>query len=277
MVARLGLTAPIDPLKVVASERPFLVAGGRDFGSRFDGKLKYNRPKNRFLLMFNTKHDTGLPPGHHHPRTRFSIGHDLGHYFIEAHHQYLRRGGKAHPSSSEFRTEVQMEREADAFAAGLLLPTQLVRPVVTRKELTPAWLDAIAGGFQTSLVSTAIRAVRLSDDPCAVAGIRDGQIAWMFPSERLIEANCYPGKRKLESSFAQQQWQAFAAGTTDRASEDGKARHWFEMYKREDDLYEVYVTEHCLPVRVMDTLVVLLTLDDEDLFSEDEEEDEDDS
>jgi IrrE N-terminal-like domain len=123
LVIRLGLAVPIDPFKVIASETPFLVAGGRDFGSRFDGKLKYNREKNRFLLLFNTKYDAGQPPGKHHPRTRFSIAHELGHYFNEAHYDYLRRGGKPHPSSSEYRTNVQMEREADAFAASLLLPT----------------------------------------------------------------------------------------------------------------------------------------------------------
>jgi IrrE N-terminal-like domain len=273
LVTRLGLTVPIDPFKVIASEAPFLVAGGRDFGGRFDGKLKYNREKNRFLLLFNTKYDAGLPPGTHHPRTRFSIAHELGHYFNDAHHDYLLRGGKPHPSSSEYRTNVQMEREADAFAASLLLPTQFAGPVVNKHELTLERLDAIAGDFQASLVSTAIRAVRLSGDPCAVAGLRDGEIAWMFPSDRLIEARCYPGKQALESAFAQSRWKAFAASDNARASRDGMLRHWFQLFGREEELHDVEVTEQFLPVRVMDTLVVLLTMDDGDLFRDEEEED----
>lgn len=276
LVVRLGLTAPIDPLRVAESEREFLRFGGRNFGNRFDGKLKYNREKNRFLLLFNTKYDASMPEGRHHPRTRFSIAHELGHYFIPHHHKYLRRGGKPHPSNSEFRTEVEMEREADAFAASLLLPTHLAKPVINKSELTLERLDGVAEDFQTSLVCTAIRAAELSDDPCAVAGIRDGQIAWMYPSERLIEAGCYPGKRKLESPYAQEQWMAFTAGNEERASEDGKARHWFQMFGRDEELHDVYIAEQFLPVQIMDTLVVLLTLDDDDLFSDDDEEEEDD-
>jgi hypothetical protein len=42
-----------------------------------------------------------------------------------------------------------------------------------------------------------IRGVRLSELPCGVAGLRDGRIAWMFPSKSLIEAGCYPGKGQV--------------------------------------------------------------------------------
>ena len=45
LVARLELARPIDPLKVVASEHPLLLAGGRDFKDGFDGKLKFNKQK----------------------------------------------------------------------------------------------------------------------------------------------------------------------------------------------------------------------------------------
>lgn len=154
------------------------------------------------------------------------------------------------------------------------MPGYLARPVVNRKELTLERLDEIASTFETSLVSTAIRTVRLSDYPCAVAGIRDRRIAWMFASDRLVEASCYPGKRVLESSTAQRQWQNFIGGSADRASADGMARHWFEMYEREDELHHLYVTEEFLPVQVMNTLVVLLTVDEDDLLKIDEVEDE---
>lgn len=276
LVIRLGLSVPIDPFKVIESEYPFLKAGGRDFRNRFDGKLKFNKASNTFLLFFNTKYDVGLADGEHHPRTRFSIAHELGHYFIAHHYKYLRHGGKPHPSSGEFRTNVEMEREADAFAASLLLPTHLVEPEGDKAELSFTRIDEIARQYNTSLVSTAIRAVRLSRDPCAVAGLRGGRIEWMFRSERLIEGGCYPGKRKIESSFAQQQWKAFEGGGGDRAEQDGKARHWFEMYSRSDELHDLWVTEHFLPVQSMDTLIVLLTMDDGDLFRSDDDDEEDD-
>jgi hypothetical protein len=98
----------------------------------------------------------------------------------------------------------------------------------------------------------------------------------MFPSDRLIEASCYPGKRVLESPEAQQQWKKLVGGAVNRDSADGMARHWFEMYDRGDELHGVYVTQEFLPVQVMNTLVVLLTLDEDDLFKDDDDDDDDD-
>src|SRR5271166_3114061 len=82
MAEHFELVAPIDPLEVVRREHRMLVAGGGDFSNRFDGKLKYNKEKRKFVLLFNTKYDVTMPAGRHHPRTRFSICHELGHYFI---------------------------------------------------------------------------------------------------------------------------------------------------------------------------------------------------
>jgi len=264
---------PVDPFAVIESERRFLLAFGDDFGEAFDGRLEYQPP--RFLLFYNIKYDALPHGGRHHPRVTFSVAHELGHYFLERHRQFLKKGGRAHCSQTEFSSDNLSEREADAFAASLLMPGFLANPVVNKNELTLARLDGIASMFETSLVSTAIRAVRLSEYPCAVAGIRDGCLAWMFPSDRLIEASCYPGKRVLESPEAQRQWKRFIGGFVDRVSADGMARHWFEMYDREDVLHGVYVTQEFLPVQVMNTLVVLLTLDDDDLFKDDEDDSKD--
>lgn len=274
LAEHFGLVAPIDPLEVVRRESRMLVAGGRDFGNKFDGKLKYNKEKKKFVLLFNTKYDTGLAEGRH-PRTRFSICHELGHYFIEAHNKHLRRGGPAHPSSGEFRSAMQMEREADAFASSFLLPTRLAGPVLTSGELNLDRIERVATDFQTSMLCTTIRGVRLSDLPCAVAGLRDGCIAWMFPSKSLIAAGCYPGKKQIESPTARARWEAFAGGDDDWDQEDTKLCHWFETYDREDELWDVEVTQSFLPVRSMGTVVVLLTLDEDDVVREEgEEEDE---
>jgi Zn-dependent peptidase ImmA (M78 family) len=261
---------PVDPFAIIKSERRFVLAFGEDFGDAFDGRLEYQPPK--FLLFYNTKYDDLPHVGIHHPRVTFSVAHELGHYFLERHRQYLKKGGSAHGSQTEFLSDNLSEREADTFAASLLMPTYLVSSIVNKNELTLARLDGIARAFETSLVSTAIRAVQVSEYACAVAGIRDGRIAWMFPSDRLIEAGCYPGKRLLESPEAQRQWQNLMGGAVDRASADGMARHWFETYDREDELHSIYVTQEFLPVPVMSTLVVLLTLDDDDLFKDDDDE-----
>lgn len=267
------MKTPIDPFQIIESEKPFIRIRGGDLKNRCDGKLKYNKLHNLFLLFFNNKYDAGLPDGEHHARTRFSIAHELGHYFIPAHYKYLRHGGKPHPSSSEYRTQIQMEREADTFASSLLLPKHLVKPIID-KGITPKRLDEIARDFQASLICTTIRAVRLSDEPCAVVGIRDGAIAWMFPSERLIEGGCYPGKDDLDSPTAVDRWEAFVEGDNERVEKEGMLPDWFQLYSKQEEFADVYVAEHYFPIRIMNTLVVLITVEDEDLFPVDDDDDE---
>ena len=273
LIESLGFEWPIDPLKVAETEHPILVTGGRDLGDLYDGKLKFNKQKKRFLLFFNTKYDRWQESGQHHPRTRFSIAHELGHYFLEDHRQHLRNGGNPHPSRGEFLNGERVEREADAFASSLLLPTHLAEPRLNSGELNLQTIESVAADFGASHLCTAIRGIRLTDEPCAVAGLREGRVAWMFPSKRLIEAKCYPpGKIDLESPVAKRAWAAFEAGSDDKGSEDGLLRHWFKTFARDEDLAAVEVTESFLPIRIMGTLVVLLTMSDSDLFSEEEEE-----
>jgi hypothetical protein len=271
LVHRLGLSYPVDPLRVATEEHPRLRAGGRDFGDRFDGKLRYDSQKRCFALMYNTKYDAGYQPGTHHPRTRFSIAHELGHYHLEHHHAYLTHGGKSHASVNEFRSKSIIEREADAFAASLLLPTDFVKPIINAGELSVLRLEGIADDFQTSLVSTAIRSVQLSHFPCAIVGIRQSAVAWTFPSEALIEAGIYPNKGVLPRN-AMEPWVEFQVGVGDRLENEGKVRDWFNTYEQ-GDLDRVLVTEEYIPVNSMGTLLVLLTMAESDVFPEQEDED----
>ncbi len=264
---------PVDPFKIIKAERRLLLAYGEDFGDAFDGRLEYQSPK--FLLFYNTKYDAWPHTGAHHPKVTFTVAHELGHYFLDRHREYLKKGGGAHCSQTEFLSDNLSEREADTFAASLLLPRFLASPAVNKNELTFSRLDGIARSFETSLLSTTIRAVQLSGHPCAVAGIRDGVVAWMFPSERLIEAKYYPQRCKIRSAFGKARWKGFAEGDDERASEDGKLVDWLATYDREDALGDVEVTQETLPIRSMNTLVVLLTMDDDALFPEEDEEEED--
>lgn len=122
-----NLELPVDPKKLADSEAPVLVLIGDDFRNRFDGQLEYHAAKNRFLLFYNTKYDAALPAGTHHPRTRFSIGHELGHWstassgLIEAELYPPARGDKGSPTAiaqwAEFESGHARKAKRSAFAS----------------------------------------------------------------------------------------------------------------------------------------------------------------
>jgi Zn-dependent peptidase ImmA (M78 family) len=265
ITSRRCLRQPVDPFEIAADEVPFLRIGGRDFGDRFDGKLRYDSRKRRFGLMYNTKYDVRMPPGEHHPRTRFSVAHELGHYFIEHHHAYYAHGGKTHASINEFRSKTTIEREADAFAASLLLPSHLVSPILNKQQLSIEKIQEVAGDFNTSMVSTMIRGVQLSHFHCAVAGIREGAVAWLFPSNALKDSKIYRRSGHLPEG-AYQPWFEFNMGNGTQSQREGHAADWFSIY---DERFEdQYVTEAYFPVGKLGTLLVLLTFDEQAMFSD---------
>ena len=74
--------------------------------------------------------------------------------------------------------------EAAVFAASLLLPTHLIRSIVSGSFLTLSLIDELSRDFQTSAICTTFRTVSVSDDPSAVAGIRDGEVKWLVANVR---------------------------------------------------------------------------------------------
>ncbi len=259
-------SAPINPLDIAESEEPLLRVAGGDFRNRFDGQLEYHRAKNRSLLFYNTKYDVSAPHGEHHPRTRFSIAHELGHYFIEGHHAFLRRTGKSHPSKGEFLSDHTIETEADAFAAGLLMPRDLLGPLVNEGDLTFSQIEEWADVFKTSVTSTARRSIELSDFPCALVGVREGRVGFSFHSRAMIEGGCYPRLRGSDLPVgARPKWQAFLKRTALKGEGQAFARNWFQTYDN-DRVTSSPVYEYYYGVQSMQTLLVLLTIPEEELF-----------
>ena len=100
---------------------------------------------------------------------RFTVGHELGHYFLEGHvDQLFRDGQPLHMSSSDFISENRYEREADAFSAALLMPKALFSRSCAGLDPGMQTVQQMAALCETSLTSTAIRHARLSQYPLAI-------------------------------------------------------------------------------------------------------------
>src|SRR4051812_40428892 len=76
---------PVDPFEIAKREGIRLAPGG--YGGCFDGRLEYHRKAGRFLLLYADGR-TGRTEG----RIHFTIGHELGHYYLEEHRRYLTSG-----------------------------------------------------------------------------------------------------------------------------------------------------------------------------------------
>jgi len=108
-------------------------------------------------------------------RKRFAISHELGHWFL-------------HESESQFFicTAEQMrdykgsamEVEANLFAAELLMPTPLFRPLASDVEPRLETVRSLATTFNTSLMAAAIRLLGFNKHECILVLSKNNVVSW---------------------------------------------------------------------------------------------------
>jgi hypothetical protein len=117
---------------------------------------------------------------------RFNIAHELGHYFLPGHIDALFGAGQPfHQSESGFTSDDKYEREADAFAAGLLMPKLLFKAACAKSGRGLNAVESMADLCVTSLTATAIRFTKLGDEPMATVCSRGGRVEFAFMSKPL--------------------------------------------------------------------------------------------
>lgn len=129
----------------------------------FDGMLEFQN--GRFHIYCNLSR-VGQ---YNSARARFTIAHELGHYFIDEHRNALQSGfAPAHLSICEYESDNLVEREADWFASNLLMPKAFFVKVAQENSLGMKGILALQQHFQTSLTSTALRYAQVGIVPCLV-------------------------------------------------------------------------------------------------------------
>lgn len=173
----MGQTSPpVDVLKI-AKEEGILLARGH-YGEGFDGRIEYHQKQGKFLLFYPEVDRT-----HPHARVRFSIGHELGHYYLPEHRALL-ECARFHYSKAGFICENHLEREADGFAAALLLPEGVLADLCWRRKfLTLKDILELASEWQTSATCAAVRYAECAGEPCAMVVSAHEEIRYYVPSE----------------------------------------------------------------------------------------------
>ncbi|GHT78488.1 hypothetical protein FACS1894130_05150 [Spirochaetia bacterium] len=117
----------------------------------------------------------------------FSIAHEMGHYFLEGHPDQVLDINGIHESCAGFISQNQYEREADTFAASLLMPEDLFKDKMKEFGTGFEGIEAMAKVCNTSLTATAIRYVELSNYKIAVIVSTNGIVDYCCFSNSVFD------------------------------------------------------------------------------------------
>ena len=118
------------------------------------------------------------------PRSRFTFAHELGHYYIDEHRTALQEGlAPSHPSYTNFKSEVIVEKEADYFASCLLMPESQIQKDCNKKQFGPQLIDEITKKYKVSATAFLLRYINLGKVPLTVICSKGGKIIWNWQSE----------------------------------------------------------------------------------------------
>ena len=130
---------------------------------------------------------------------RFSIGHELGHYFLPGHPEAVFAGGVIHESRAGFVSNDKYEDEADHFACGLLMPNYLFNPALEKAGEGMEAIKSLEALCGTSLTATAIRYAQRTPEPAAIVVSIGDKVDYCFMSDELKE---YPGLSWIKKGSA---------------------------------------------------------------------------
>jgi Zn-dependent peptidase ImmA (M78 family) len=196
----------------------------------FDGMLFRVAGANRARILLN---ENIREPG----RKRFTFAHELGHYIMPSHG---REGSICRAADVETWDEQirATEREANTFAASILMPDVVCRQFV-RKEPAFRHVESMKDACRTSLTATLVRYAQLSSFAVAMVYGQGGAIRW---SVRSTEFPFFIPKRQLSAdTFAAD---AYAGRDVPDEFESVPASAWLDDYRLLDGARILEVSRH---------------------------------
>lgn len=223
-----------------------------DYGkSTFDGLTWFEASTDDFYIHLNIN-----PFKRNFPNTakgRFTLAHELGHYFIPYHRRGLISGSlKPHGSISYLVNQAawKVEREADAFASMLLMPYESVRTFIKRKRFNFELIEELASTYKVSKSAATLRYADIGNTPIMAVYAVDGRIKWVshsddFPFWRLKYGS---GKGCKVPEYTVMGTFFYDKDDSDCNSEETiYAKDCFDTLREEDNNREFY--EWCIPYR----------------------------
>lgn len=244
-------TGPVRPETII--EANMITSSFGNYGDAFDGMLECEQ--RRFHIYLNRdrleRDDSG--------RSRFTLAHELGHFYLDEHRNGLISGASRHGSVCDFNPSTLVELEADTFASNLLLPPDRFRDSAIPRQKPMVEIARLSEEFRTSFTCTALRYLDEDVTPCTIIKW-DKDFAWKRFSPETFRARY---RKTIESRSLVPKDSATAralAGESPPATgffEAGSAASiWFPFVKPGDSM-DVLLIEQALPLGRFGVLTLL--------------------
>ncbi len=225
------------PLGIIAGKENLQVFYDSYEIGTFDGMTIYT--EGLFYVHLNT--DNGNREDS--DRGRFTLAHELGHYFIDTHRIGLKSGLlEPHPSRTNMKQFYAIEREADYFASCLLMPEKRFKQDVFRKKFSFELIEQLCKEYRVSKTACAFRFAELGNHPIMIVFAKAGKIKWThnsagFPFKWLLGNGNVPPNTVMGEYFQNGTGDVFK-------TEQVWAMDWFNYTKDEDTGRKFF--EHCI-------------------------------
>jgi Zn-dependent peptidase ImmA (M78 family) len=177
---------PVEELAVEFSKHrfadaPIVAVKGGSLGS-FEGALYPVHEGKGWAIIYNSDVSQG--------RKRFTIAHEFGHFLM--HRSLFPEGLKCDEQSVTFRDGVEYEKEADGFAAYLLMPFDDFRKQLPDDSIpTLDDFTTLADRYGVSLISCIIRWLEYTARRAMLVISRDDFVLWAKPSKSAFKSGIY--------------------------------------------------------------------------------------
>ncbi|MER8703636.1 ImmA/IrrE family metallo-endopeptidase [Mesorhizobium sp. M1273] len=162
-------------------------------------------------------------------RQRFTTCHEIAHIVLALPSEHV------HGTWWSYAKRSPNEILCDTFAAELLLPHKLFKPLVDDTQFGFKAIGGLAKDFETSLTATASRFATLSDAPCAFVLSEGGCVRYAVMSPALREVKAYVAREPLPDNC---QAEALRRGNPYEGPAEIPADLWFQDWRRGGTLVE---------------------------------------
>lgn len=186
------------PLEKIANDEDLQIFYDSYEKNTFDGMTIYD--DDHFFIHLNIDKGNTVDSD----RGRFTLAHELGHYFIDSHRIGLINGLlEPHPSKFNLKQHAEIEQEANYFASCLLMPESIFQNEIYKYRLkfrgkfSIELIDILKDKFHVSKSACAIRFAEIGNHPIMIVYAINDVIEWIvsnkyFPFKDLLNDKIPP-------------------------------------------------------------------------------------